>query len=140
MLENLFSPIAMVFQLSFSVTGQEHHHLHHPHLEASLSHVGGDSNPSSNKHQSHFFSRQHATITSNSAASLEMAAASQLQVPIKGKKYPFLMKKYIQFVKFYKNCLYESRFNFSKRFYNHIFKIIFEYFWNNNSLIIISML
>jgi len=73
--------------------GQEHHHLHHPHLEASLSHVGGDSNPSSNKHQSHFFSRQHATITSNSAASLEMAAASQLQVPIKGKLLSLRLKK-----------------------------------------------
>ena len=48
-----------------------------------------------NKHQSsHFFSsRQHATITSNSAASLEMAAASQLQVPIKGKLLSLRLKK-----------------------------------------------
>jgi len=79
---------------SSGLGGQEHHHLHHPHLEASLSHVG-DSNPGpgGNKHQSHFFSRQHATITSNSAASLEMAAASQLQVPIKGKLLSLRLKK-----------------------------------------------
>ena len=83
----------MVFQLSFSVTGQEHHHLHHPHLEASLSHAGSESNPGHNKHQNHFFSRPHATITSNSAASLEMAAASQLQVPIKGKLLSLRLKK-----------------------------------------------
>jgi len=78
---------------SSGLGGQEHHHLHHPHLEATLSHVGADSNPGSNKHQSHFFSRQHATITSNSAASLEMAAASQLQVPIKGKLLSLRLKK-----------------------------------------------
>ena len=79
-------------------SGPEHHHLHHPPLEASLSHCTGDSNPGmnqANKHQSsHFFSsRQHATITSNSAASLEMAAASQLQVPIKGKLLSLRLKK-----------------------------------------------
>ena len=82
----------------FLFSGPEHHHLHHPPLEASLSHCTGDSNPGmnqANKHQSsHFFSsRQHATITSNSAASLEMAAASQLQVPIKGKLLSLRLKK-----------------------------------------------
>ena len=86
-------------RISFSFfSGPEHHHLHHPPLEASLSHCTGDSNPGmnqANKHQSsHFFSsRQHATITSNSAASLEMAAASQLQVPIKGKLLSLRLKK-----------------------------------------------
>jgi len=78
---------------SSGLGGQEHHHLHHPHLEASLSHAGSESNPGHNKHQNHFFSRPHATITSNSAASLEMAAASQLQVPIKGKLLSLRLKK-----------------------------------------------
>jgi len=82
---------------SSSGLGGPEHHLHHPPLEASLSHCTGDSNPGmnqANKHQSsHFFSRPHATITSNSAASLEMAAASQLQVPIKGKLLSLRLKK-----------------------------------------------
>ena len=87
----------LYYKYVFPLFSGPEHHLHHPPLEASLSHCTGDSNPGmnqANKHQSsHFFSRPHATITSNSAASLEMAAASQLQVPIKGKLLSLRLKK-----------------------------------------------
>lgn len=64
--------------------------IHHDHLEAS------HSNAESSMRPANFFSRHHATITSNSAASLEnsnSANSASVQVPIQGKLLSLRLKK-----------------------------------------------